>query len=63
MNKRAFEFVSKPHMPLETHEQEQAINKEAMLRELYILLENYAPAWYTQEHHDRALRALLQRDS
>jgi hypothetical protein len=63
MNKRAFEFVSRPHAPLETHGEEQAINSRAMLQELYVLLEDYAPVWYTQEHHDRAIRVLLQRDS
>ena len=28
------------------------------LRTLFDLLENYAPAWYTQEHHDLASEAL-----
>ena len=28
------------------------------LLELYNLLEEYAPTWYTQEHHDRAEAAL-----
>ncbi len=32
------------------------------LEELFVLLEEYGPAWYTQEHHDRALKALLQRE-
>ena len=63
MNKRVLKLVSKPYPPLETYREEQAINKTAVLQELYILLEDYAPVWYTQEHHDRALRALLQRDS
>lgn len=30
----------------------------AVLRELYDLLEQYAPAWYTEEHHERAESAL-----
>jgi hypothetical protein len=34
--------------------------KEA-LAELFALLEDYAPSWYTEEHHTRALSAL--RDS
>jgi len=31
--------------------------------ELFELLEQYAPTWYTQQHHDRALAAqrLLQK--
>lgn len=30
----------------------------AALRELFELLEDYAPAWYTEEHHNRAAAAL-----
>ena len=30
-----------------------------VLEELFQLLEDYAPAWYTEEHHDRAVAALL----
>ena len=30
---------------------------EAFL-ELFELLEEYAPVWYTEQHHDRALAAL-----
>jgi hypothetical protein len=33
-----------------------------VLEELFLLLEEYAPAWYTEEHHNRALAALLRRD-
>lgn len=40
-----------------------AANVEVALRELYLLLEDYAPAWYTEEHHRRALNALLDRES
>jgi hypothetical protein len=28
------------------------------LTQLYELLEEYAPVWYTKEHHDKALAAL-----
>jgi hypothetical protein len=31
---------------------------EDALRELYELLETYAPSWYTEGHHDRAESAL-----
>jgi len=43
----------------------QAINEsnaKDVLRELYLLLEDYAPVWYTEEHYKRALNALLDRD-
>ena len=29
-----------------------------VFRELFNLLEQYAPAWYTEEHHNRAVAAL-----
>ncbi len=43
----------------------QAINDSstrAVLRELYLLLEDYAPSWYTEEHHKRALNTILDRE-
>jgi hypothetical protein len=33
-----------------------------VLEELFILLEDYGPAWYTEEHHDRVVGALLERE-
>ena len=36
-----------------------ASDARMVLEELFVLLEDYAPVWYTEEHHDRALRALL----
>ncbi len=35
---------------------------EAVLEELFTLLESYAPAWYTEEHHNRAVAALFERN-
>ena len=35
---------------------------ETVLKELFVLLEDYAPSWYTKEHHDRAIAALLERE-
>lgn len=32
-----------------------------VLEELFQLLEEYAPTWYTEEHHNRAVAALLGR--
>jgi hypothetical protein len=34
----------------------------AVLEELFELLEDYAPTWYTVEHHNRAVAALLGRN-
>jgi hypothetical protein len=33
-----------------------------ILSELFVLLEDYAPEWYTQEHHDM-LQATLEKMS
>ena len=33
-------------------------SSHAVLRELFELLEDYAPAWYTEEHHERVVAAL-----
>ena len=38
------------------------LSPETVLKELFILLEDYAPAWYTKEHHDRAIAALVERE-
>lgn len=32
-----------------------------VLEELFQLLEDYAPAWYTEKHHNRAVAALHGR--
>ena len=34
-----------------------------VLEELFQLLEEYAPSWYTEQHHDRAVAALSGRPS
>jgi hypothetical protein len=39
-------------------DQHRPASTQAVLRELYELLEDYAPAWYTEEHHQRAAGAL-----
>lgn len=36
------------------------ITPVAVLQELFELLEDYSPIWYTQETHDRAIAALGQ---
>jgi hypothetical protein len=33
-----------------------------VLEELFELLEEYAPTWYTEEHHNRAMAALFARE-
>lgn len=39
----------------------KAYDAKTVLEELFVLLEDYGPMWYTQEHHDRAVSALLER--
>lgn len=34
------------------------VNQAAVLRELFELLEDYSPVWYTEETHERAVAAL-----
>jgi hypothetical protein len=34
-----------------------------VLEEVFQLLEDYGPLWYTEEHHDRILAALCNRDA
>jgi len=38
-------------------------NPKAILADLFELLEDYGPVWYTEEHHNRAVAALLDRAS
>lgn len=37
------------------------LSPTTVLRELFELLEDYAPAWYTEEMHHRAMAALKRR--
>jgi hypothetical protein len=36
------------------------VNPVTVLKELFELLEDYSPVWYTEESHDRAVAALSQ---
>ncbi len=38
--------------------QQQAVDPKAVLAELFELLEDYGPGWYTEVHHNRAVAAL-----
>jgi len=40
----------------------KVLSPRTVLKELFVLLEDYAPTWYTKEHHDRAIAALLDRE-
>ena len=48
--------ASDPVKPIE------ASNARIVLEELFALLEDYAPVWYEQKHHDRAIAALLGKE-
>jgi len=46
---------------LASHKSETELDRArlvAALSELQELLEHYAPTWYTEEHHDKAIAAL-----
>jgi hypothetical protein len=45
----------------DTMSQELSTHPAQVLFELFELLEEYSPAWYRQEHHDRAVGALMQQ--
>lgn len=53
-NPRRNTLKSSPEIPQET----KSSSPNIALKELFDLLEVYAPAWYTQEQHDRAEAAL-----
>jgi hypothetical protein len=40
------------------HGAAEVLKVREALKMLYDLLEEYAPAWYTEEHHDKAEAAL-----
>ena len=44
-------------------DQRLLLSPKAILKELYELLEDYGPVWYTEEHHNRAVAALVDRAS
>lgn len=39
-------------------EDPQPVDAKQVLAELFDLLEEYGPSWYTEEHHNRAVAAL-----
>jgi hypothetical protein len=41
----------------------QSVFAAEVLREFFNLLEEYAPVWYTEKHHDRAVVALRIMES
>lgn len=41
-----------------SEEHENAPSTREVLEEFFQLLEDYAPTWYTEEHHNRAVAAL-----
>ncbi len=64
MNVNHLEIASPSARDLEnTMAHRSAPTPLAVLEELFLLLEDYAPAWYTEEHHNRAVAALLDRNS
>ncbi len=55
------ETVTQEHAVRVEENLEQPLTAMMALRELYELLEDYAPVWYSEEAHYRARAALGQR--
>ena len=54
------DLADSPIHNLEHVETEQGVpTTREVLEELYQLLEDYAPTWYTEAHHNRIVAALL----
>jgi hypothetical protein len=58
MNSSLPELVSGAGKPYNNDSRSKPITPVTVLQELFELLEDYSPVWYTQENHDRALVAL-----
>jgi hypothetical protein len=58
MNTHLLDVVSGGRKDHKNDHRPNPITPAAVLQELFELLEDYSPAWYTQESHDRALAAL-----
>ena len=58
MNSRLLDEVSGAGKIHNNDTRPEPITPVAVLQELFELLEDYSPIWYTQENHDRALAAL-----
>lgn len=58
MNSNLLEAVSGPGKAHNNDHRPKPITPVAVLQELFKLLEDDSPVWYTQENHDRALAAL-----
>lgn len=46
--------------PSDLHEDSKQPTAEEALSDLFWLLEEYSPTWYSEEHHRRAAAALLR---
>ena len=62
MNERWEQTRSKSDMPAGAAKELAAPSTRMVLEEVFELLEDYAPIWYTEEQHDRILAALRYRD-
>ena len=58
MNEREPSTHSGTGQTRNSEEAERVPSAREVLEELFQLLEGYAPVWYTEEHHNRAVAAL-----
>ena len=60
MNHSHLEVISGGSQTSNDNHRLRPITPAAVLQELFELLEDYSPMWYTQENHDRAVAALTR---
>lgn len=50
--------VTKTNKSFVSNREQLPVNAASVFFELFALLEEYGPSWYTKEHHDRAVHEL-----
>lgn len=63
MQQTRLRLVSKNYRNLRSIAGRTSLSTQSVLEELFALLEDYAPAWYTEEQHLRVLAALQQHNA
>lgn len=63
MKNQKIKAVIKPQPNLDKSSSQDAPSALKILEELFDLLEDYSPTWYTETHHRRAVAVLRTRQS
>jgi len=62
MSVERLDLAGSRHTDSGTESHASAPTAREVLEELFLLLEDYAPTWYTEQHHNRAVAALMRRE-